>query len=215
MTSANRFPQRWTRIDELQRQDHSYLTAEDACYYLGEYTARAGYGYSLSNNLISNFKKSVERRGRPEWYYKEQAILTAANAFRVAVGQTQLDRITFVPVPPSKAQNDALYDDRMTRMLNAIRPAPPLDIRELIVQPLSHDPAHLSDVRLGPTDLAAGYNVDVDLLVPEPEVVAVVDDVLTTGSHFKAVQRLLKAHFTAVPVIGLFIARRVPNSDDI
>ncbi len=215
MTSANTFPQRWSRIDELQRQDHWYLTDGDVCHFLGEYTARAGYAYSQTNNLILNMKKSVDRRDRPEWRYKGQAIRTVANAFRVAVGQDRLDRITFVPVPPSKARTDPLYDDRLGEMLRLVRPARPLDVRELIVQPLSYDPAHLSDVRRGPEEIAEGYNIDTNLLAPQPEFIAVVDDVLTTGSHFKAVKRLLNEHLPGIPVIGLFIARRVPNSDDI
>ena len=42
--------------------------------------------------------------------------------------------LTLVPVPPSRARDDPLYDDRMTRMLQAIWTGQQADIRELIVQ---------------------------------------------------------------------------------
>lgn len=62
MTSASTFPQRLTKIDDLTRPDHFYLTPEDACYFLGEYTARKGYAFSPTNQLVLNFKKSLDKR---------------------------------------------------------------------------------------------------------------------------------------------------------
>jgi len=43
----------------------------------------------------------------------------------------------------------------------------------------------------------------------------VFDDFLTTGSHFRAMTSVLEAEFPGVPITGLFIARRVPQSDVI
>ena len=63
MTSDNTFPRRFTKIDDLTRRDHSYLTGDDACCFIGEYTARKGYAYSATNQPILNFKKTMDRRG--------------------------------------------------------------------------------------------------------------------------------------------------------
>lgn len=65
MTSDVAFPDRFTEVDELTRPDHSWLTDEDRCYFLGEYTARQGFAYSPTNNLILNFKKPLDRRDDP------------------------------------------------------------------------------------------------------------------------------------------------------
>ena len=134
MSSGSTFPQRLTEIDDLTRPDHSYLELSDRCYFLGEYTARKGFSFSATNHLIHNFKKPMDRRGRPEWPYKEQAIQNAATALRAAFLPEGLSVLTLVPIPPSKAKTDPLYDDRMVQMLRAIRPVPPLDIRELVIQ---------------------------------------------------------------------------------
>lgn len=85
----------------------------------------------------------MDRRGRSEWRYKEQAVRQAADAFRAALDQKE-DHLTLVPVPPSKAKEDPLHDSRLTRMLRAIRPSPALDIRELVVQTESTDAVHRS-----------------------------------------------------------------------
>ena len=211
MTSGGTFPQRLTKIDDLIRRDHSYLTEDDDCYFIGEYTARRGYAYSATNSLILNFKKTMDRRELPEWRYKEQAIRTAAAAFRRALAGA-LDRLTFVPVPPSKAKGDPLHDDRLTRMLGAIRPAPPLDVRELIVQTASMDAVHGSPMRPTPERIGALYRIDEALMEPVPGIIAVVDDILTTGAHFRAAKSVLSARFPGAAIVGLFIARRTPNT---
>ncbi len=66
MTSDSTFPQRFSKIDNLSRKYHSHLTVEDDCYFIGGYNARKGYAYSATNRLVVNFKKTMDRRGRPE-----------------------------------------------------------------------------------------------------------------------------------------------------
>jgi len=215
MTSGGTFPNRLTEVDDLTRPDHSYLTEDDHCYFIGEYTARQGFAYSATNSLILNFKKTLDRRGRPEWRYKERALQTAAAAFRRALNPEALDRLTFVPVPPSKAKGDPLYDDRLTRMLRAIRPEPPLDVRELIVQTESTDAVHDREVRPRPEEIEALYSIDQTLTEPAPRLVAVVDDLLTTGAHFRAAKSILSARFPEVAAVGMFIARRAPDTADL
>src|ERR1700733_9219526 len=61
-------------IDDLTRPDHYHLDAGDTCLFLGEYTARKGFSFSATNQLVLNFKKSVDSRGRPEGKLKERAI---------------------------------------------------------------------------------------------------------------------------------------------
>ena len=214
MASGSTFPRRLTKIDDLIRPDHSYLTDSDACYFLGEYTARKGFAFSPSNSLVLNFKKSIATRGTAQWQYKERAVQEAAVAFRSSIPDGFLNTATFVPIPPSKARSDPLYDDRVTRMLRAIRQSPPLDVRELILQIASTEAVHDRPVRPRPEDLAALYSIDPRLRQPVPTAIAICDDVLTTGAHYRAAVSILKQAFPHVPVVGLFIARRVPEAMD-
>ncbi|MYC68280.1 MAG: hypothetical protein F4X12_18315 [Acidobacteriia bacterium] len=214
MTSDVAFPDRFTEIDELTRPDHYRLTDDDRCYFLGEYTAGKGYSYSQTNQLILNFKKSLDRQDKPEWQYKQSALLQAAASFRRALGEDPTAHV-FVPMPPSKARDNPLHDDRVKRMLLAIWPGQSADIRELIVQSESADAAHERRVRPTPEELQAAYRIDKSLATPEPRMVAIVDDLLTTGAHFRAASSVLAAHFPAVQIIGLFLARRVPDAESL
>ena len=208
-TSSGNFPRHLTKIDELTRRDHYHLQAADVCYFLGEYTSHEGYQYSETNQLIFNFKKDVSRRGRPEWTYKDKAIRKVAAAFREAIPVHLLDQLTLVPIPPSMAKSDPLYDDRIAQMLHQIRPRPPLDVRGLIVQKRTMPPSHTTDQRPSPETIGAGYMINEGLADPAPEMLVLVDDVLTTGAHFRAAQEVLLNRFPGTPIEGLFIARRV------
>jgi hypothetical protein len=215
MTSGSTFPQRLTKIDDLTRPDHYHLASEDDCYFLGEYTARKGYAFSATNQLVLNFKKSVSTRGTPQWRYKDRAIEEAAAAFRASINAEWLNAATLVPIPPSKAKTDPLHDDRLVRMLRAIRPQPAPDVRELVVQRTNMEAAHDRLMRPRPDEIEANYEIDNALGNPTPRVIGLFDDVLTTGAHFKAAAGVLRRAFPDVRIIGVFIARRVPEAVDV
>lgn len=206
-------PSRVLKVDALALPDHHYLDEHDICYYAGEYTAGAGHAYSETNQLILNFKKSLDKRGTAQWPYKERAIHQAAQILRAAIKPGA--PITFVPVPPSKSKDDPLYDNRLVRMLQAVCAGRQQDVRELIVQEHSLEAAHLAAARPTPEDLIANYRLDEELVTPAPQTLWIVDDVLTTGCHFKAVKRVLANRFPDLPIVGLFLARRVPKSVEL
>ena len=213
-TSGGSFRRRATAIDELTRGDHYYLEEEDHCAFVGEYTSGAGFGHSETNQLIFNLKKRVDRRGKPDWRYKDLAIQQAGRIFAAVLNERALDDYTFVPVPPSKARDDPEHDDRMVQVIRAIRPGNPVDMRELIVQTVSTEPVHGKAQRLRPEQLAENYRIDEGAAAPTPAAVLVVDDVLTTGAHFKAAQSVLVERFPGISVFGLFVARRVPEEPE-
>ena len=206
------FPQRLTAIDDRTRGDHWYLRRTDVCRYIGDYRAGKGPDYSATNSLILDFKMPVSRARRRDWPQKERAIGRAAAALRRALEGSGLDQAVFVPVPPSKARDDDGYDDRLLRMLRAVRPERPLDLRELIVQTRSVEPTHRRQARPRASDIEAIYRIDEALAAPEAGLVVVVDDLLTSGAHFRAAQRTLLRRFPDIDVAGLFLTRRVPET---
>lgn len=88
------------------------------------------------------------------------------------------------------------------------------DIRELVLQRCSTDAAHDSESRPTPSQIAASYDLDCRLLQPPPQTILIVDDVLTTGAHFVAMKSILAPAFPDAKLVGLFIARRVPETSD-
>jgi len=200
-------------IDNLTRPDHYYLTEQDQCYYLGEYTARMGPRYSQTNQLIYNFKKSVLQRGQQGFHYKGRAIYNVAQYLNNLFARPEL--VTFIPIPPSKTRNHPEYDDRLVQVLNQYRALNNnVDFRDIIIQTQSTDPSHNSDDRLNPNELLNLYQIDLSAVNGIRNNIFIFDDMLTTGSHFKAVQQALLNNISNINVFGIFIARRAPEAID-
>jgi len=206
---------RLLKIDELTRKDHTYLRPDDICLHLGEYFSGQGFDHSRTNGLIHNLKKPVDRRGKPEWRYKEQAIATIAEDLRRLLGQTAIERFTFIPIPPSKTKNDSLYDDRLVRILTQMGSGFQMDMREMLIQLRSSQANHTAPVRLSPNELSQNLSIEERLTVPEPTQIILFDDLLTAGSHYRACHDKLTTRFPNARIYGVFVARRaLPKLED-
>ena len=207
---------RFSKIDDLTRPDHTFLSPEDECFYLGEYTARGGFAASPTNDLILNLKKPMDRRSHSEWKYKGRAIRTVVNDLRKLLGQQGAEAVTYVPVPPSVAKDDSGYDDRLLKVLTAMSEGYDTDIRELVLQRETMQPSHGLEERASINELVENYYVDETLTdPPRNNSIVIFDDVLTTGRHFKAMQIVISQQFPDVKIYGVFVARRVPKTDDL
>ena len=203
-----------SKIDDLSRSDHYYLTADDDCYFFGEYTARAGFSVGATNDFIHNFKKGMDRKTKPaEWRYKTGAIGAAANAFAKKLDANFLRQATLIPMPPSKSKDDPMYDDRLVQMLTGIPCGHPLDVRELLLQDGSRAEGAHGGNRPGPDGLAAIYRTNPACEAPVPAIVGLFDDLLVTGASFRAGKSVLQRKYPGVNVFGIFLARRALPSD--
>ncbi len=188
--------------------DHVRLRGEDKCLFLYEYTSGKNYSFSSTNGLISNLKKKPGSSAN-ELYYKNKAIRDAATAFRQALNPAWLAEATLVPVPGSKAVGHPQYDDRIEQLCRSI--AAGVDVRNLVAQRESAIAAHEAGAgsRVTVDELLGLYDVNEALAAVPIRQIGIVDDVLTAGTHFRAMKAVLSARFPALPITGLFIARRV------
>jgi hypothetical protein len=201
---------RLSLIDDSNRGDHFHLRSGDGCYYLFEYTSHRDYSFSTTNNLISNLKKKPSQSGLPGYHYKARAIRECAQHLRGALNPDWVRDATFVPTPGSKARVHPDFDDRIVQICQLLCQPPP-DVRGLVIQIDSTAASHevAPGERVTVEELLAVYQIDETLAVPPPRKIAIVDDVLTAGTHFRAMHTVLARRFPEVPIVGIFVARRV------
>jgi len=97
----------------------------------------------------------------------------------------------------------------MWRLARAIRIAgQPVDARRLVRQTTSLPAAHQAEARPRIETLVGAYALDAASCEPAPQAIAILDDVLTTGRHFRAMARVLGARFPNARIVGLFVTRR-------
>lgn len=217
-------PQRLTVVGEHERPDHFHLPVAAKCYFWGEYTPYEHtngkkWNFSATNQLMSNFKKKLDRKGQSDWAYKAVATQQIAQAFSKFWKWDNLHaqhRVVLVPVPPSKARSDAAYDGRMNEMLAsvALKSGVKLDIRDCLSFSGKYAASHESSYRPTPAELYAELSFESAVGRPQqqPGLIFLFDDMLTTGAHYVAASQMLTQQFPGVPIIGNFVARRiVPN----
>lgn len=128
------------------------------------------------------------------------------------IGQWKAERLTWVPIPPSKAAGHVDYDERLMRTLAVAFKGYDVDVRILLRQSESTKADHESGDRLTPEALYQVLEFDDAVMDERPlrQGIVLFDDLLTTGKHFKCCERRLREVVSAsVPIIGLFVARRI------
>jgi hypothetical protein len=201
-------PSLWRKLDVSQDLP-VFILQEDEVYYAREYISKGGFKSSEANQLIMNLKKPVSRRGQRDWYYKEQAI----DRFAKELAGALKENTVICAIPSSKCLTDLEYDSRLDDTLAA---AKRYKASLLVEQPFVVDATSVA-VHAGgsrrPDEIYRhlvwkGFSREV-------EQVLLVDDVLTTGSHFRACKRIILEHCPNTKVAGVFWAKTVwPDAQD-
>ena len=218
-------PNKFSLLTEAQRGEHSHFPAGVDCAYWGEYTSYEHTGgkladFSSTNRLVSNLKKTMDRRDKSDFRYKKHAIIQCAGALIRLVDwdEVKQKRIVFVPIPPSRARGDINYDARMVDILNFVKKSRPvLDIRDCLSFDGRHVASHKANARPTIDELydALQFDGKTARVTDPPGEIVLFDDMLTTGAHFVAVSRKLSEKFPSVPISACFIARRaLPDLSD-
>jgi hypothetical protein len=208
-------PTKLSQIDETTVSQHFLLHSSDICYHIWEYTRRGGFSASPTNNLISNLKKKPSKllTNPREAPWKEQAIGYSAYALQRLMNRPWIEGYgTLVTVPCSKVAGHPDHDDRLMRVLQGAFSGYTADIRPLLIQTRSTTADHETSERQRFEELLAITRIDEAIVGADVRSqIMVFDDVLNSGKHFKVAQRLLAERFPGTPIIGVFLARCLPD----
>lgn len=181
-----------------------YLNSDDSCYYFLDYKPNSGFE---ANSLVFNFKKDLSFKNHPSWYYRNEAIKEFAKMINNMFLNINKNKFDIIPMPTSKPKNSTEFNNRLLQTMEELLKLDNsynilfdcFDVRDNLV------PAHHNGTR-NPNDL------EQEILFYPPNFhnknIVLIDDVLTTGGHFKACKNiLLKKLDPNINVIGLFLAK--------
>jgi hypothetical protein len=203
-------PQKLWKIDDSTVGDHFWLAGSDQCYYIWEYTARKGYGFSPANDFVWNLKikPSAIEKSPLRYRHKLEAIAHAGQALRTFItGELAQKLATFVPIPGSKAVADPEYDNRLAKVLASAFHGWNADVRDMLRLKHSTPADHESANRLAFDELLGITELEGSFGSAPRQVIVIVDDVLNSGKHFKVAQSLIRDRYPSAEIRGLFLAR--------
>ena len=199
----------WTYIDETERRA-LLLDDSDMCFY---YLVRTSGGWSASdaNSRIDDFKKPVTS-SRAALRYKDEEIarfaddvagLMRTQGFRRLIGN--YGPAALVPMPTSSPKGSPGYDARLARLCEAVAgSAEGLYVMDVFDMKAGVTPSHAGGTR-NASFLKDAMAIDTRGKAL-PKIVILVDDVITTGSHYVACRDLIYEESPESVVIGVFLA---------
>lgn len=199
------------RLLKIDPKYYQWLDPNDQCWYYGEYTSGGGWGASETNRQILNLKKGPGAKAG-ELHYKSVAVNYWGDALaKLLTLENTVGNCTFVPMPGSKPEGHAEYDDRIGRVLTRMSAHHAgVDVRRLLKQHSERSAQHAGGGRKSPSEICETLAVDYSL-VPPPlaRTIIVVDDVITMGASFAAAKALLTTLPNVQEVVGVFLAKTV------
>lgn len=212
----------WTRIDRVNSFNHRALESSDVCLFL--YTReKHAYGeidqWSYAYRTVENFKISPKALASnpARRKYKEGAIRTVANDLkRLFQAANQDARFLLVPAVTSKSRTDPDFDDRLIRVCSMVANRfPNVDSVEMLSMRQTMEPAHTGSGTRNADTLLSNIVVDRSVAIGDYACVLVFDDVISSGAHFKACERAIRAAYgSGVVVEGVFWARTASWGDN-
>jgi hypothetical protein len=166
--------------------------------------SRGGFQVSPDNQWVSNYKKGVDRRGKKDWHYKEEAIQYFAD---LIINTPFKSNCILLAGPPSKQPNSPIFDSRNQDVLKSVHNAIGVPISFALSALQDIEPVHYQAGYRNPKQLRDLYNFTP--LTKIPEIIYIVDDVITSGSHFVVWRNLIHDYHPKVEVRGIYLARTV------
>lgn len=204
------------RLEEWEIKNHrKFLDDTDECFYYFTYYPYSDLFENKGKQLIKNLKITMsELIAQPSRKkYKKNSITNVSQWLIDTINQYPiLTEYLWVPIPPSSTREAPEYDNRLLDILTLVKE----EIEDFrFADPLSINKSVEKSSKSNARDVNEKFNnlILKDNLIPfDITKIIIFDDVLTTGSTFKAVKLKLATLKNIQKIIGIFIAKS--NSQD-
>lgn len=196
----------WYKFDGTVYSYPTYVDPSEDCRFARDYIPGKGYAGGQTNDLVLNFKQDISKKNTNSWQYRNWAVGVFADELASAFKSTS--QIFVTNVPTSKPRGSSSYDFRFEDMFKVLKTKRPnLNIFFPLDVATAQTPSHHGGTRT-PATLQSNL-VLTSFPNVHPERIVLVDDVVTSGSHFRACVDFLRAKGFQGEIIGLFWARTI------
>ena len=203
---------RWQTINKIGAFNHRCLEPDDSCMFL---MVREHHepqdpvdSWSEPYRLVKNLKikPSELKRNPARRRYKQSAIERFAVDLRRLLSQSS-NKLAIIPAATSRRKNDEDYDDRLVKACSlASAPLPNVDCWDIFDLAQSVPSASREGGTRDPKAIASNILITQRFDANQYDHILIIDDVITTGAHFKACQEVIYSAF-GKKAFGVFWAR--------
>jgi HAD superfamily hydrolase (TIGR01662 family) len=186
-------------IEKTPHRRRHHLTKDDK-YFYARWRYEGGYTASYANQLISNLKITRDKKNTARWKFKVDAI----NQFAHEAISILPPNSSILLIHGAKLGDHPEYDMRH-EMLEAafsaygMKVIKPIKLRESKDSVHSVDDSSLRD----PKTLEANLEW-TGPIASDAKSIFILDDVITSGGHFKAYKNLINKYAPGIEVTGVF-----------
>lgn len=139
---------------------------------------------SSQMKAVMQIKTAIEELVQPEW------------------------NLTITAIPSSKLKNHPLYDKRFELLFRELLKSKPNLIIEWPIKVKKTTPASYKGSKQTPEFIKNNY-LWTGFQGKTPEIIYIIDDVVTTGAHFRAVSDFMRENGYKGLIVGIFMAKTV------
>lgn len=189
----------------------NHLDDNDLCFYFIDYTD-GGYDKSKSNSKVLNFKKDIAYRdNKVVWGFRKREVEDFASKIHNVLKQnSDRDNFVLIPCPTSKPKSHSEFNDRLVCVMKFLKQKnSSYKICDCFDRTEVVKPAHHGGSRCVEEIKKTLFLSPPPHFLSKENSVILIDDVLTTGAHFKACQMMIMSEWE-IPqqkIIGLFLAK--------
>lgn len=196
---------------DLRCDSVPFLDSKDECYYFLDYTL-GGYQESESNSIVLNFKKDlVHKDNILVWNYRTRAINFFASAINDVLRKNiNCNHFILIPCPTSKPNNHPNFNDRLLCVAHTLIHSNPLyKVYNCFNRTQEVIPVHQGGARKVEEIIRTTKISLPPTFLNQESIIVLFDDVLTTGAHFKACQKIIMREWGVMQenIIGFFLAK--------
>jgi hypothetical protein len=201
---------RWRKTDESVNLFHCPAHTDLQLFYARIYTIGQGFEFSETNQAVLNLKAPISNSKRRPYKLRaiEQCAREVSEFFTQSVDPTF--SIVLVPIPPSKTRSHPEYDDRMEQVATLVaQRCSNVTWLPLLDASVNSESFHSRSDSRDPNEVYQLMTVNVSQIQfynPASHII-LLDDVLTSGSHFTAAREHLLELFLDAPIHGIFWAK--------
>lgn len=193
----------WKKIDILSENYPRFIIDGERCLYARDYVSGGGFE-GEANQLILNFKISIDKKNTNRWQHRDNAVKLFAKEIASIIGDQAFN---FMAIPGSKPWTHVENNQRFQDLFKELIRLKPNIVVHWPVDCITAVVGSSQGGTRSPAQILANYKWNGFIPGSSFTKIIVIDDVITSGAHYRACSNYLRQNNFTGEIVGVFWAK--------